>query len=215
MEYITIIFKTIIVYVLVAFVFRLMGKKELGQLGTFDLVVFLLIAELVTMSIEHSNEFIKFLLPIFVLTILQILISKVSIKNIKFRKLVDGKPVVIIKKGIINFKEMVKQNYTLDDLLLQLREKAIRSINEVDYAILEIDGKLSVFKKDDKDITVFPLPIILDGKIIFDNLKILNKSKDWLHNILINKKISVDDIFYAFCKGNDLYIIKRKDTNKI
>lgn len=210
-----IILKTVIIYFLTAFLFRIMGKRELGQLGTFDLVVFLLIAELVAMSIEHSGKFIKFLIPILILTLLQILISKLSLKSSKFRNIVDGKPVVIIKKGIINFKSMVEQNYTLDDLLLQLREKDIRSIDEVDYAILEINGKLSVFKKDDKDNKVFPLPIILDGKVVFENLKLLNKSKDWLLNILIDKKISASDVFYAFCKENELYIIKRDDTKKI
>ena len=213
MNYIIMIFKTFVVYLLVAFVFRLLGKREVGQLGTFDLVVFVLIAELVAMAIEHKNNFFFNITPVFVLAALQLFISKLSLKNNKFRRFIDGKPVVIIKKGIIDFKNMVEQRYTLDDLLLQLREKDVRSIEEVDYAILEINGKLSVFKKDDKDKKVYPLPVILDGVIQYENIYSANKTKTWLLNTLIDKNIKAQDVFYAFIKNNDLYIIKNSDVN--
>ena len=191
-----------------------MGKREVGQLGTFDLVVFILIAELVAISLENKKDFLINLIPVVILVTLQISISKISLKNSKFRRFVDGKPVVIINKGIINFKTMVEQRYTLDDLLLQLREKDIRSIDEIDYAVLEINGKLSVFKKDDnKDKITFPLPIILDGEVQFDNLYTMKKSKSWLLKILIDKNIKVENVFYAFCKGNELYIIKNDEVN--
>ena len=212
MEYLIIILKTFFIYLLVAFIFRIMGKREVGQLGTFDLVVFILIAELVAMAIEHKSNFIFNLIPVIILVLVQILISKISLKNTKFRRFIDGKPVVIIKKGIIDFKNMVEQRYTLDDLLLQLREKDIRSIDEVDYAILEINGKLSVFKKDDnKDRKVYPLPIILDGEVQFDNLYNIGKTKRWLLNTMLDKNIKIEEIFYAFCKNNDLYIIKNDE----
>ena len=215
MDFIIIILKTFFIYLLVAFIFRIMGKREVGQLGTFDLVVFILIAELVAISIENKENFFFNLVPVIILVILQILISRISLKNIKFRRFIDGKPVVIIKKGVVNFKNMVDQRYTLDDLLLQLREKDIRSIDEVDYAILEINGKLSVFKKDDqKDKKVYPMPIILDGEVQYDNLYSINKTKKWLLNILLEKNISAEDVFYAFSKGNDLYIIKQNEVKK-
>ena len=214
MTYFTIIFKTLFIYLLVAFIFRIMGKREVGQLGTFDLVVFILIAELVAMAIEHKTHFILHLLPVIILVILQIMIAKISLKNIKFRRFIDGKPVIIIKKGVINFKNMIDQRYTLDDLLLQLREKDIRSIDEVEYAILEINGKLSVFKKDDEDKKTYPLPIIVDGEVQFDNLYGINKSKTWLLNLLYDKKLKVGDVFYAFCKNNEIYIIKYSEVFK-
>lgn len=212
--YISMIIKTLFVYLLVAVIFRLMGKREVGQLGTFDLVVFILIAELVAMALE-KKDFFFYLIPVVVLVILQILISKVSLKSIKFRRFIDGKPVIIIKKGIVNFKNMVDQKYTLDDLLLQLREKDIRSIEEVDYAILEINGKLSVFKKDDKkDKDVYPLPLIIDGVVQYENLIILEKSKTWLLNALTQNNVKAGDVFYAFCKNKELYIIKNDDLEK-
>lgn len=210
----TIILRTILIYFLVAVIFRIMGKREVGQLGTFDLVVFILIAELVAMALEYKNNFFFNLIPVIILALIQIIISRVSLKNTKFRRLIDGKPVIIIKKGIINFKNMVEQRYTLDDLLLQLREKDIRSIDEVDYAILEINGKLSVFKKDDKDKKTYPLPIILDGKVEFENLYAINKTKKWLLNTLLEKNISAEDIFYAFSKEGELYIIKKSEIRK-
>lgn len=214
MNFFEMVFKTIIIYVLVAFIFRIMGKREVGQLGTFDLVVFILIAELIAMSLENKNEFWFSLIPAVILVILQVMISKISLKSSKFRNFVDGKPSVIIKNGIINFKCMVEQRYTLDDLLLQLREKDVRSIDEVEYAILETNGKLSVFKKNDDDKNTYPLPIILDGEVQFDNLYSISKTKKWLLNILRNKKIKVDDVFYAFSKNNDLFIIKKDETSK-
>lgn len=214
MNLIMIILRTVLIYFLVATIFRVMGKREVGQLGTFDLVVFILIAELVAMALEYKNNFFFNLIPVIILALIQIIISKISLKNTKFRRLIDGKPVIIIKKGIINFKNMVEQRYTLDDLLLQLREKDIRSIDEVEYAILEINGKLSVFKKDDKDKKTYPLPIILDGKVEFENLYAINKTKKWLLNVLLEKQISAEEIFYAFSKDGELYIIKKSEVKK-
>lgn len=208
---ISMILKTIVIYFIVALVFRLMGKKEVGQLGTFDLVIFILMAEVGSLSIQTKGNFIANTIPIFVMLSLQIILSKITLKNEKIRYIVDGKPIILISKGKINFKNMVEQNYSLDDLLLQLRQNNIRSIDEVDYAILEINGKLSIFKKEDKDSKTYPLPIILDGKVNFDNLYSINKSKDWLLNTLVNKKVLVDEIFYAFVKNNNLYIIKKDE----
>lgn len=211
MNLMIVIFKTLFIYVLVAIIFRVMGKREVGQLGTFDLVVFILIAELVALALEHKDGFLINLVPVIILVLLQIIIAKISLKSVKFRNFVDGKPVIIIKKGIVNFKNMVEQRYTLDDLLLQLREKDVRSLDEVDYAILETNGKLSVFKKDDKDKKTYPLPIILDGKVEFDNLYAIGKTKTWLLNTLIEKNISAADVFYAFTKNNELYIIRKNE----
>lgn len=211
MNLMIVIFKTLFIYILVAIIFRVMGKREVGQLGTFDLVVFILIAELVALALEHKDGFLINLVPVIILVLLQIVISKMSLKSVKFRNFVDGKPVIIIKNGIVNFKNMVEQRYTLDDLLLQLREKDVRSLDEVDYAILETNGKLSVFKKDDKDKKTYPLPIILDGKVEFENLYAIGKTKTWLLNTLIEKNISVTDVFYAFTKNNELYIIRKNE----
>ena len=209
MEYILIVIKTIMYYFLLTFIFRIMGKREVGQMGTFDLVVYILIAELVAMGIEHDSDLFIQLIPIMILGTLQIIFSKLSLKSNLFRKIVDGNPSMIIKNGIISFKEMVKQRYTLDDLLQQLRENKIKNIEEVGYAILENNGTLSVFKKDENN--YYPLPIIVDGKIEKDALKDIKKSERWLNMILYKKNIELKNVFYAFNKDNELYIIKKSD----
>ena len=209
MEYIVIVVKTIMYYFLLTFIFRIMGKREVGQMGTFDLVVYILIAELVAMGIEHDSDLFIQLIPIMILGTLQILFAKISLKSNLFRKIVDGNPSVIIKNGIISFKEMIKQRYTLDDLLQQLRENKIKSIEEVGYAILENNGSLSVFEKDDKNF--YPLPLIVDGKIEKTALKDINKTERWLNMVLYKKNIDLKNVFYAFNKDNELYIIKKSD----
>lgn len=214
MNILIIIFRTIFIYFFVAVIFRILGKREVGQLGTFDLVVFLLIAELIAIALDMKENFFLNLLPVIVLALIQILISKLSLKSIKIRTFIDGKPSVIIKNGIINFRNMVDQRYNLDDLLLQLREKDVRSIDEVEYAILETNGNLSVFKKDDKNNNTYPLPIIIDGDILYNNLIGANKNKKWLLDILVDKKININDVFYAFIKENNLYIIKYDEVSK-
>lgn len=119
----------------------------------------------------------------------------------------DGKPSLIINKGKLNVKEMLRQRYTLDDLLLQLRQNSISNIKDVNYAILENNGKLSIFKKDDKIDT--PLPIIIDGIINIDVLVSINKSESWLMESLDNQHMKLKDVLYAFYNKKVLYVIKK------
>ena len=126
----------------------------------------------------------------------------------------DGTPSVMINRGKINFKEMVKQRYNIDDLLTQLREQHIKSIEEVDYAILETSGKLSVFKKKDNRFGDHPLPLILDGKIQEDTLKQIQKTEKWLQKTLTEEKVNIEDIFYAFYQEKNIFIIKKEDLEK-
>lgn len=213
MEYIIIIARTLFFYFLVVSIYRLMGKREIAQLSVVDLIISFLVAELVALGIENYDKNIwQSLAPILMLTILQIILAFVALKSPKIRLLLDGKPTMIIENGKINFKEMLKQRYNLDDLLIQLRDKGIRNVEEVEYAILESNGTLSVFKYNLFKIkSNIPLPIILDGKINYDTLKILNKSKDWVTNILLDKNLKLEEVFYAFNKGNKNFILKKED----
>ena len=205
-----IMFRTIFFYFLILICYKIMGKKEIGELDIIDFVISLLLSQIIAISIENYKEpFLYAFVPIIILVTLQVILSFISLKNFKIRKLLDGRESVIINKGILNIKEMIKQRYSLNDLLLQLRENNIRTIEEVDYAVLENNGKLSVFKKDDKDKDIFPLPIIVDGNIEKSNLKLINKNIDWLNNTLYEKKLKLKDIFYAFYKNKNIYFIKR------
>lgn len=206
--YFNIIFKTFVLYFYIVVVYRLMGKKEVGKLSIIDLIVSILIAELAAMSIESSERSIFVsIIPILVIVIIQIILSYISLKSDKVRKLIDGTPTPIIKEGKIKFNEMAKLRYGLDDLITQLREQGIKSVEEVDYAILENNGKLSIFQKTSD----YPMPIIVDGKIDFEVLKELGKDAKWVLNILDDKKLSLNEVYYAFYSKKKTFIITKKD----
>lgn len=206
--YLSIIVKTLVLYFFIVVVYRVMGKKEVGKLSIIDLIVSILIAELAAISIEEADRSIlTSIIPIVVLVVIQISISFISLKSVKLRKLIDGNPIVIIKDGKLNFKDMTKLRYTIDDLIAQLREQGIKSIEEVNYAVLENNGKLSVFETS-KD---YPLPIIIDGNIDYDVLKDMKKDKKWIYKILDDNNITLDNVFYAFYTKNKTYIIKKDE----
>ena len=208
----TIIFRTVLFYFLVVIAYKIMGKREVGELGVFDFIISMLISQLIAICIENYKDPIWFVIvPTLILVLFQIIFSFLSLKSNKFRDILDGKESVIISNGKLNFSEMKKQKYNLNDLLLQLRDKGIRTIEEVDYAILETNGKLSVFQKQDDNNNVFPLPLVLDGVIEENNLKFINKTRKWLNNELSKKKINLDNIFYAFYKDDDIYVIEHEN----
>ena len=189
-----------------------MGKREVGQLGIVDLIVSILIAELVAISVEDPNKSIlASVIPIACLVILQIILSFASLKSNKIRSLLDGDPSFIIKNGRINYQEMIKQKYNLDDLLTQLREKGERNIEDIEYAILENNGTLSVFPYNKNNKTPLPMPIILDGKLQKNIIRELGKDDNFIINLLKNKHLMVNDVFYAFYKDKNLFIIKYND----
>lgn len=185
-----------------------MGKKEVGQLSIIDLIVSILIAELVALSIESKKgDLLLSVIPILVLVGVQMLISYITLKNDKIRYVIDGKPTVLIKNGKLNFTEMSKLRYSLDDLLTQLRLQGVKSIDKVKYAVLETNGDLSVFN-DNSD---YPLPLILDGVIDYGVLEEIGKDYGWLLNLLNKKHIELDEVFYAFYTSGKTFIIKKEE----
>ena len=208
------LYRTFIFYVIITILYRFMGKREVGQLGIVDLIVSILIAELAAMAIENRNDSIFLsIVPIVTLVLIQVVMSYISLKNAKIRDCFDGTPSVMINRGIINFKEMVRQRYNIDDLLTQLREKEIKSIEEVDYAVLETSGTLSVFRREDGKFGDYPLPLILDGEIQEDTITQLKKDEKWLKKTLKEEKVDLDNVFYAFYKDKSLFIIKKSDLD--
>jgi uncharacterized membrane protein YcaP (DUF421 family) len=199
-EYASIIFRTLALYAVILTIFRIMGKREIGELSLLDLVVFMMIAEMAAIAIEKNDDpLIKSLLPMLVLVGVQFILAYISLKSKRFRLLVDGKPSIIINKGKIDEYEMRKQRYNFDDLLLQLREGGVSDIEDVDYAILETSGKLSIFKRGEK--ANLALTLIIDGAIQNENLNVIGKSKSWLYDQLTKKGYpDIDQI--SFCNYN-------------
>lgn len=206
-------FRTMFFYLLILIVIRLMGKREIGQLSVQDMVVNILIAELVAISIENYKDSLWLtVIPIIILLILELLSGYITLKSNKIRSIIEGKPSLIINRGIINYKEMIKQRYTLDDLLCELRQNNIKDLKDVEYAVLENNGKLSIFKYNFLCLTSNnPFPLILDGKIQKDTLDYINKDEEWLLSYLNDNNLDKKDIFYAFYKNKKIYIIKRTE----
>jgi len=212
MDYVTVLTRTVLFYVLITVLYRFMGKREVGELGIVDLIVSILIAELAAISIDNLEDSIFLsILPILLLVGIQILMAKISLKNETVRNTFDGTPSVMINRGKVNFKEMVKQRYNLDDLLSQLREQGIKSLEEVDYAILENSGRLSVFQKEIGKEGEYPIALILDGKVDKETLTQIDKTEEWLEETLKKNHVHQEDVFYAFYRNKSLFIIKNKE----
>ena len=217
MELLTTVLRTLFFYFFVTFAYRIMGKREVGQLGIVDLIVSILIAELVAISIENVDKSIMLTIaPISLLVVIEVALAYLSTKSRWFRQVFTSKPSVIINHGVINYKEMIKQRYSLDDLLVSLRQASIKSIEDVEYAFLESNGKLSIFKYNlFKTDSAYPAPIIVDGVIQENTLKNIRKNKIWIKLYLRKQNINLEDIFYAFYKNGKIYTILKSDVNNL
>lgn len=199
--YLIVLFRTVFLYILILIVFRLMGKREVGELGLSDIVVYVIIAEVATFALEDTEKPIMMaIFPILILLVIQYSNALLVLKNKKVRDVIDGDPSLMIANGKIMELEMRKQRYNLDDLLQQLREQGVSSILQVKYAFLEQSGKLSIFYKDDDD---YSLPLILDGYIDFRHLKLLNQTEVWLlEQLAKDGYYDINQIFFcSFEKG--------------
>lgn len=203
--YVQLLVRTVVLYIIVLIVFRLMGKREVGELSIMDLVVFVLIAECVAFAIEDVDKpLFQNVFPILLLLGIQYINSLITLKSKKIRDLIDGDPSVIVENGIINQEEMRKQRYNLDDLFQQMREERIGSVQQIEYAFLEPSGKLSIFLKDDAPL-IFPL--IVDGYIIDRHLTFIQKDRDWLIKSLKKEGYeNINEIFYCCYEDSELHV---------
>ena len=197
------IFRTILTYLLILLIFRIMGKREIGELSVMDLVVFIMLAEIAVFLIENPKSSIwEALVPMLVLLIIQLGSAYASLKIPWFRSWFDGRPSVLIKHGKIDEGEMRKQRYNFNDLLLQLREHGIQQVHDVAFAILEPSGKLSIFEKNSDGSSDYAVILIADGKIQYSGLKNIRKNKTWLLNEVEKHGFqSVKDI--SLCSFNE------------
>ena len=198
-------FRTLLIYFMILVGMRLMGKREIGELTPIDLVVSLMIAELGVLIIEDKSiGLFKGVIPISTLVGVEILVSYLSLKSDLIRKLVNGTPAVLIKNGEVIKEEMRKNRYTTHDLLTQLREKEVFNISDVEFAVLETSGELTVIPKSQKrsltpedlgldtDYEGLPVVLVEDGKINQAALENVSLDKKWLIEEL--KKRKIDDI---------------------
>lgn len=210
-EYFILIGKCFIFYFVIIFALRLMGKREVGELSIFDIVIYLVMSELLALSISDASESIlKSLVPIFTLAFLQIILSIILLKSKKARDMIDGKNVILIHNGHINQETMKKERYSIDDLMTSLRDKDYSSPDEIAFAILETSGHLSLIPKT-KCKVKHPYPIINDGMINEKVLTDLGFDKEWLEECLSKEGVDrYQDVFFCMFQKDGLYIIKKE-----
>ncbi|UMZ74872.1 DUF421 domain-containing protein [Natranaerofaba carboxydovora] len=222
----TMLYRTVIVYIIIFTLLRIMGKREVAQLSSFDLVVAIMMAEVSVLTIEDDTMPIYVgAIPLVTLFALEILVSRITIKNRKIRAIVEGKPTILIDRGRIKEYELKSVRINLNDLTSQLRQKNVQNISEVEYAVLEPSGQLSVIKKADKrtvtkeDMNItpprdaLPVPIIMDGKIEYEHLDKFNLTEKWLQSELQKKGYSSPrEIFYASLDSDGSLYISPKES---
>ncbi|MCL6444537.1 MAG: DUF421 domain-containing protein [Alicyclobacillus sp.] len=190
---------------------RVMGKREIGQLSVFDFVVSVMIAELSTLPMENTEvPLLRSIVAIAMLVLLQIVVAVISVKSHRVRHWVEGEPSVLIEHGEIKDQTLRKVRYSMHDLLMQLREKGFADVADVEFAILETSGQLSVFPKAEaRPMTPadlqrrvppeeIPMPLVVDGVPVEKTLHALRRDQTWLANELSRRGYGrIEDVYYA------------------
>ncbi|HOB87783.1 MAG TPA: DUF421 domain-containing protein [Bacillota bacterium] len=207
---------------------RLMGKREIGQLSAFDLVVAIMIAEIAILPMEQPEmPLYVSLIPMFTLVGAEMLFSYLSLKSHRFRRLVNGSPSIVVYNGEIMEQEMRRLRYNVNDLLAQMRENNVTNIAEVEYAILETSGELSVILKPEHrpltraDLKLpagpsgLPVPLIFDGVIQKDNLEQLGMDPKWLEEKLAQGwQAGPGEVLYAGLNPDGTLYVSLKENCK-
>ena len=213
--------RTLVLYILIILAIRLMGKRQISDLQTSELVVTFLISNIASIPMQNSSiPLLTGLIPIIVLIVL----SSIMLKSCKFRRFICGNPVVIINHGNINQKIMRELRMSTEDLFEQMRQLDVFSLDDVEFAIIETNGQMSIMKKPNKQqvdasmLGLNPPPqeletvVISDGEISESSLSLCNLSKKWLKNVLDRKHLNLKDIFIMTADRNENFnIIKKED----
>lgn len=218
--------RTIILYFVIIVSLRIMGKRQIGQLQPSELVITILISNSATLPIEDTNiPLLGGLIPILTLVCLEVFISVLGIKSQRARKLISGTPAFVIKNGVIDQKRLRDLRFSTDDLMESLREQNVFDIRDVDYAVVETTGKLSVFKVFEQQETTAKMmnissnnnssspqvTIISDGKLIEDGIDYCNINTKFIEKALKKAKCGVKDVFIMTCdRTHDYYIVKKE-----
>lgn len=208
--------RTIILYLVLIFAIRLLGKRQVGQMEPSEFVVTMLVANLASIPMEDGGTpLLAGIIPILTVLGAELLLSAASLRSIRLRKLLCGKPVILIENGRILRENLKKTRVTLDELSGHLREKDVLDPRAVQYAILETNGNLSVFpypkekpaSARDAGIPVrrqyLPITVISDGRLLRDNLALAGKDTAWLRRVLREKRSTLEDTWLLTVDGGD------------
>lgn len=219
--------RSILIYALVLIVMRIMGKREIGQLQPFEFAISIMIADLAATPMSKPGIPITYgVIPIFSLLVLHLLISIINMKSIKIRKFICGKPSILIYRGRINEQILKKENFTINELQERLRGNNIFDLADVEYAILETNGQISVITKPEKKVVSLedlnivskyngiPYDLVIDGKVQIDNLKVLSKTRKWLEEELAKYNIKPEEALIVTIDATGNIFYQKKESSK-
>lgn len=219
--------RTIILYIIVLIVMRFMGKREIGQLQPFELVISIMIADLATLPMaEPGIPITNGIIPILGLLVMHLTISVLNLKNVNIREIICGKPSILIYRGRINEKNMRKERFTINELEERLRGNNVFNIGDVEYAILETSGQITVIQKPNKrnaipeDFGIMPeyegiaYDLVVDGKVMKQNLEKLDKDYNWLVKQISAFGIKPEEALIATIDGKGNFFCQEKGGRK-
>lgn len=219
-------FRSIILYIIVLVVMRLMGKREIGQLQPFELAISIMIADLATIPMtEIGIPITNGIIPILGLLIMHLIISMLNLKSTKIREIICGKPRILIYRGRIDEKALKKERFTINELQEKLRSIDVINLADVEYAILETSGEVTVIQKPNKrnltpeDMSIepeyegIPYDLVIDGKVMDENLKKIGKNYEWLKNILKEYKMKPEEALVVTIDGKNQIFCQKKEKD--
>ncbi len=222
-----VLLRSLILYILVIFAVRLMGKRQLGELQPSELVITILVSNIATLPLEDVNIPLMIgVTPILALVCFEVLVSWINLKLPKLRKIISGSPKIIISNGVIDNAILSELRLSVDDLMMSLRTNDVFSLDEVQYAIVETTGSVSVMKKADcdtptrselniiKENTDPPMVVISDGKIIENAAMSVGMKISRIKNIVSDLKLNISDVFIMTADSSGNYFIADKKGNQ-
>lgn len=219
----TIFFRSIILYLLVLIVMRLMGKREIGQLQPFELAISIMIADLATIPMADTGiPITNGIVPILGLLVMHLLISLINMKSIQARQIICGKPRILIYRGKIQQEALIKERFTINELEERIRSQNVVNLGDVEYAILETSGQITVIEKPNKRNTIpedfgimpeyegIPYDLVVDGKIMYKNLEHIGKDYNWLKKEVNKFKFDPEQALIVTIDGKGQIFCQKK-----
>ena len=217
-------FRSIVLYIIILIVMRLMGKREIGQLQPFELAISIMIADLASIPMtEIGIPIFNGIIPILGLLVMHLIISVINLKSLKAREIICGKPSILIYRGKIDEKALKKERFTINELEERLRGNNVVNLGDVEYAILETSGQVTVIQKPEKRNTIpedfnimpeyegIPYDLVVDGKVMNKNLKLVGKNYNWLKKQVEKFGIKPEEALVVTIDGKGQIFCQKKE----
>ena len=216
--------RVVIIYIIVLFAMRLMGKREIGQLQPFELAIAIMIADVAAVPMADIGiPIFSGIIPILALLVMHLLLSLINLKSTWARGIICGKPSILIYRGKIDEKQLKKERFTINELEERIRGNNVASIKDVEYAILETSGQITVIQKPEKRNTMpqdfnivpeyegIPYDLVLDGKVMYENLKAIGKDYRWLEKQVEKFKMKPEEALLVTIDGKSQIFCQKKE----